>query len=262
MSHTNPSPLFPPPFDKSCADTSDWQTMRKSDIRYPRATADLRPAEGHAATKIKCQARGNMQREEMWPTWHNHTSLCHCPERAFSFVRQADWPDWQERYGYFPWQPAEPAGILKGEVDHVMGLRSSIFFIANMGAYHLQRQILHCHFYFPKWISVFKAPVLSSMLMPPYVSQGLKYPLKWFVSICPLVHLLMCNEKRIFWNGVKLLNKWSVFLRQSTGVNVRTMDLFPVSSVSSRSCDLYLSITRQENSFSLPHLAFTNPEKR
>lgn len=35
------------------------------------------------------------------------------PERGFSSVRRADWPDWQERYGYFPWQPAEPAGILK-----------------------------------------------------------------------------------------------------------------------------------------------------
>lgn len=36
-----------------------WQAMRKSDIRYPRATTDPRPSEGHIATEIiKCQVRG------------------------------------------------------------------------------------------------------------------------------------------------------------------------------------------------------------
>lgn len=35
--------------------------MRKSDIRYPRATTDPGPAEGHIASEnIKCQVCGNM----------------------------------------------------------------------------------------------------------------------------------------------------------------------------------------------------------
>lgn len=103
---------FPTPLDKHCTVRFDWQSMRKSDIRYPRATADLRPAEGHTEI-IKCQAHGNMWREGTWPTWHYHTRGLHCPERDFTSIRQADRPNWQQLYGYFPWQLAEPTGFLE-----------------------------------------------------------------------------------------------------------------------------------------------------
>ncbi|KAL7373160.1 hypothetical protein ABVT39_000272 [Epinephelus coioides] len=65
--------------------------MRKSDIRYPRATTDPRPSEGHIATEnIKCQVRGDMQGEGMWPTWRCRTRGCRCPKRDFTSIRQAD----------------------------------------------------------------------------------------------------------------------------------------------------------------------------
>lgn len=54
--------------------------------------------------------------------------------------------------------------------------------------------------------------------MPPYVSQGLKYPLKQFVSICLPVHLFVCSDKLYIFlkirNEVKLADKflWEVFL--------------------------------------------------
>lgn len=86
--------------------------MRKSDIRHPRATTDPRPSEGHIATEnIKCQVWGDMQGKGMWPTWHYHTRGCRCPKRDFTSIRQADRLDWQQRYGYFPWQLAEPTGF-------------------------------------------------------------------------------------------------------------------------------------------------------
>lgn len=93
--HRDPIAPFPPTSDKSCTDGLERQTARKSDIRYPRATADLGPAEGHAATEvIKCQARANIQREEMWPTLHYHIPVSAIsPERGFSSVRRSDWPD-------------------------------------------------------------------------------------------------------------------------------------------------------------------------
>lgn len=38
--------------------------MRKSDIRYPRATAVLGPLEGHIATEIiKCQVQGTSKQK-------------------------------------------------------------------------------------------------------------------------------------------------------------------------------------------------------
>lgn len=43
-------------------------------------------------------------------------------------------------------QQSLPASC-KREVDRAMGLKSGIF-SANMGAYHLQKLILHCQFYF------------------------------------------------------------------------------------------------------------------
>lgn len=103
----------------------------------------------------------------------------------------------------------------KGEVGHVMALRkaSPVVFANTVGLKSLKNQIFHCHFYsyfFNYIISVFRDPILSSLLMPPYVSQGLKYPLKWFVSICPPVHLLMCSEKRIFSYDPK----WGQSLKQ------------------------------------------------
>lgn len=170
--------------------------MQKSDIRYPRATADLRPADGHAATEIvKCQSRGSMQREEMWPTWHNHTSLCHCPERGFSSVKRAYWPDWQEHYGYFPWQPAEPAGILeRGGWSCDGSQKWHLLCCKYRGLSSTKANFCIVSFIFQNE-SMFKAPVLSSMVMAPYVSQGLKYPLKWFVSICPPVHLLVSRSE-------------------------------------------------------------------
>lgn len=65
--------------------------MRKSDIRYPRATTDPRPAEGHtAAENIKCQVQANKQREGMWPTWQYGTRGCRCPQRYFMSIGQAD----------------------------------------------------------------------------------------------------------------------------------------------------------------------------
>lgn len=97
-----------PHLTKQCTVRADWQTMRKSDIRYPRATTDPGPAEGHIATEnIKCQVCGNMQKERLRPTWHYHTSGCCCPERN---LRKADRPNWQQCYGYFPWQPVESTG--------------------------------------------------------------------------------------------------------------------------------------------------------
>lgn len=236
--------------------------MRKSDIRYPRATADLGPAEGHAATKIiKCQARGNMQREEMWPTWHNHTSLCHCPERGFSSIRQADWPDRQERYGYFPWQPAEPAGILKrgGQSCDVSQ----------------ERHLFHCKY---GSLSSTKANFALSFLFSEMNQcvQGSSPLLYANATICltrskistkvVCVHLSARPSARVQWEANIL--KWGQTPKQVECISPaehwskrRSYDLFPVSSVSSRSCDLYLSIRRQERSFSLPHLAFTHPEK-
>jgi len=54
-----PSPLFSAAFDKHCTVSAGCQTMRNSDIRYPRATTDPRPSEGHTATEnIKCQVQG------------------------------------------------------------------------------------------------------------------------------------------------------------------------------------------------------------
>lgn len=114
LNHRDLFPPFPPTFDKHRTVRADRQTMRKSDIRYPRATTDPRPAEGHvAAENIKCQVCGSMQRERMWPTWHYHTSGCHCPKRDFTSIRQADRLDWRQCYGYFPWQLGEPTGFLE-----------------------------------------------------------------------------------------------------------------------------------------------------
>lgn len=132
-----PFPVPTPPFDKHCTVRADWQTMRKSDIRYPRATTDPGPAEGHIATEnIKCQVCGNMQREGMWPTWHYHTSGCHCPKRNFTSIRKADRPDWQQCYCYFPWQLAEPTGSLEWGGRLCDGSQSEASAFASRRTYH------------------------------------------------------------------------------------------------------------------------------
>lgn len=70
----------------------------------------------------------------------------------------------------------------KGEVGHVMALRkaSPVVFANMVGLKSLKPKFCIAIFtliFFYYIISVFRAPILSSMLMP-YVSQGLKYPLK------------------------------------------------------------------------------------
>lgn len=121
---------------------------------------------------------------------------------------------------------------------------------------------------------MFWAPVLSSMLMPPYVSQGPKYPLKWFASICLPVHLLMCSEKLFLyylkWGRTLEQVIWvhlSVSQRRSAAVNLWATDLCSVSCVSSGRCDLYLSITGEASSINLTRFselmcAVANSEKR
>lgn len=101
-----------PHLTKLCTVRADWQTMRKSDIRYPRATTDPGPAEGHIATEnIKCQVCGNMQRERLRPYMAlPYQRLLFFPERN---LQKADRPNWQQYHGYFPWQPVESTGLYR-----------------------------------------------------------------------------------------------------------------------------------------------------
>lgn len=149
----------------------------------------------------------------------------------------------------------------RGEVDHVMGLKNGIFFIANMGAYHLQRQILHCHFYFSEMNQCIQG---SSPLL--YANATICLARSKISTKVVCVHLSARPSARVQWEANIL--KWGQTPKQVESISLaehwskrQSYDLFPVSSVSSRSCDLYLSITRQESSFSLPHLAFTHPKK-
>lgn len=203
-----PSQTFLPPFDKHCTVRTDWQTMRKSDIRYPRATTDPRPAEGHTATEnIKCQVWANMRGKGMWPTWHYHTRGCHCPKRDFTPIRQADRVDWQQCYGYFPWQPAEPTGShewggrlcdeSQSELTTFAKKRTLwprvilvgfVFFLYKWKYSFLSHSLLWLRFDFTQYSSHFLVFPLSQkreyslscvhiLLMTPYASQGLIYPL-------------------------------------------------------------------------------------
>lgn len=90
---------------------------------------------------IKCQVCGNMQREGMWPTWHYHTSGCHCPKRNFTSIRKADRLDWQQCYCYFPWQLAEPTGSLEWGGRLCDGSPSEASAFANIRTYrhHLHK---------------------------------------------------------------------------------------------------------------------------
>lgn len=94
------------------------------------------------------------QREEMWPTWHYHIpASAISPERGFSSSRRADWPDWQQRYGYFPWQPAEPAGVLERggrSCDRSQRQLSSFFLkksFGKIGVYCLLSRICYLSFF-------------------------------------------------------------------------------------------------------------------
>lgn len=93
-------------------------------------------------------------------------------------------------------QQSLPASC-KREVDHVMGLKSSIF-PANTGAYHLQKQILHCQFCF---VLIIQRVQGSGPLLYADATICLtrsKISTKVVCVHLSAVHLLVCNEKRIF----------------------------------------------------------------
>lgn len=262
--------------------------MRKSDIRYPRATSDPRPAEGHIATEnIKCQISGEHAQWKDVAYMALPYQRLPLPEKEFHFHQES----WLARLTTLLWLFSLTASIaywLPGMGRSIMwrALSWSIcfckykdlstssaqikVFIFFLSAWYLRSWIWFslmqepsswCH----KEIGTYICPILNnvhtnnmhsihSVLISPYASQGLKYPLKSVVSICLPVHLLVCNAKINLYlhirNGVRLSSKfiWKLSL---------TLSLLPLS----RAFSLFLQswkerLNESESDFVMPFLSY------
>lgn len=79
----------------------EWHQVSESH-NWPRACRRT-----HSNGKHQMSSKWEDARERLWPTWHYHTNGYWCPERN---LQEADRPNRQQCYGYFPWQPVESTG--------------------------------------------------------------------------------------------------------------------------------------------------------
>ena len=99
--------------------TANWQPMRKSDIRYPRATTDPGPLEGHIATEMSSKGRRRGGRAWACKGKGHGLHRLTIPAAAVALVgtslpsgKLISSPlDWHPCYGDAPWQLAEPTGF-------------------------------------------------------------------------------------------------------------------------------------------------------
>lgn len=106
--------LFPFP-------TPSWQTLHCQTWLAIHAEEWHQVSESHSWPQA---CRRTHRNHKMSSTWehakgrdvaymHYRTRGLHCPVRDFTSIREADRPNWQQLYGYFPWQLAEPTGFLE-----------------------------------------------------------------------------------------------------------------------------------------------------